>query len=246
MTTIWTLLQSRRRAAAGAPVVTFVDADGARVELSATSLENAAAKTANALADEFGLEAGARVALLLPVHWQRAAWLAGCWTAGCEVRLPSGPDDAGDAGDADLVVTTADALPADLSGQPVVAVSLHPLGLTVPGSVPPGVVDATVVVRSAPDAFLGVPPAGTSAAIEIGGTVVDQDALVDLAQTKAAAWGLAPGGRLLVGPGADPLDAWLAALAVPLATDASVVLVDGDHDLDRLAAQERVTATLTR
>ena len=243
MTTIWALLQQRRRAAAGAPVVTFVDADGARVELSATSLENAAAKTANALADEFDLEAGARVALLLPVHWQRAAWLAGCWTAGCEVRLPSGPDDADDA---DLLVTTADALPANRSRPPVAAVSLHPLGLTVPGSVPAGVLDATVVVRSAPDAFLGVPPAGTSAAIEMGGTVIDQAHVVDLAQTKAAAWGLAPGGRLLVGPGADPLDAWLAALAVPLATTASVVLVDGEHDLDRLAAQERVTATLAR
>jgi hypothetical protein len=36
-------------------------------------------------------------------------------------------------------------------------------------------------------------------------------------------------------------DGWLAALAVPLACRASVVLVTGEGDLERIAAQERVT-----
>ncbi len=84
---LWTLLQRRRREGAGAPVVTYVDADaGERTELSAVSLENAAAKIANALRDEYDLGPGATIGLRLPLHWQRSAWCAGAWTAGLPGR----------------------------------------------------------------------------------------------------------------------------------------------------------------
>ncbi len=60
VTDVWSLLQRRRRDGAGAPLVTFVDAaTGERTELSAVSLENAAAKIANALRDEYDLGPGA-------------------------------------------------------------------------------------------------------------------------------------------------------------------------------------------
>ena len=52
MTDVWSLLQRRRRDGAGGPFVTFVDTlSGERTELSTASLENAAAKIANALRD---------------------------------------------------------------------------------------------------------------------------------------------------------------------------------------------------
>ncbi len=238
MTSIWAALQDRRRTAPGAPVITSFGSDGSRVELSATTLENAAAKIANALADAYDLEPGARVALLLPVHWQRAAWLAGAWTAGCVVAL-----DEPSAADADLVVVTADTSPVG-SVAATVAVSLHPLGLPITEPLPAGVTDATIAVRTQPDAFWGAPPTAADPAFVWEAEVLGQQQVLDLAARRAAAWGLEPGGRLLVGPGADPLDAWLAALAVPLAMRASVVLVAGDHDLEHIAGQEKATASL--
>lgn len=222
-------------------MVTFIAADGSRTELSATTLENAAAKIANALADEFDLAEGDRVGLRLPTHWQRSAWLAGVWTAGCEVCLDADGSDA-----VDLLVTTVDGLASDgasdSSPATTVVVSLHPFGLPVTEPLPAGVLDATVVVRSQPDAFLGPPPRPSAAALRTGERPLAQEQLLELAVARAGAWGLEPGGRLLVGPDVDVPDGWLAALAVPLAVDASVVLVAGDHDLQRIAEQEKVTA----
>ncbi|MGY2061148.1 TIGR03089 family protein, partial [Nocardia gipuzkoensis] len=51
---------------AGPRITFYDDATGARIELSAVTLANWAAKTANMIRDEFGLAPGARVAVLLP------------------------------------------------------------------------------------------------------------------------------------------------------------------------------------
>lgn len=235
MTDIWTALQSRRRTGAGAPVVTFVDVTRAeRTELSATSLENAAAKIANALRDEFDLSPGALVGLHLPAHWQRSAWCAGAWTAGCVV-IPDGTE-------ADLVVCapqSADRL-AGL-GIDVCVVSLHPFGLPLTEPLPDGAVDVTIAVRQQPDAYLFDPPSTGSPALRISGETLDHAALLAVARSRGTAWGLAPGGRLLADDAVSGADAWLAALAVPLACDASVVLVHGGGA--GVAGQERVTAS---
>src|SRR6478609_5111733 len=70
------------------PLVTFYDdATGERTELSAVTFENWVAKTANLVVDGIGLAPGARVALLLPVHWQTAVWLAACWRTGTTAVL---------------------------------------------------------------------------------------------------------------------------------------------------------------
>lgn len=232
----WTLLQGRRRTAGGLPVVTTIDASG-RSELSATSLENAAAKIANALRDEFDLEPGAVVGVDLPQHWQRTAWCAGAWTAGCVL--------APDSVDADLVVTWPGRAAALLErGAPEVGVvSLHPLGLPGGDPLPPGVIELTLAVRQQPDAYLFDPPTGSSPALRLPDRLLSQSQALTEGDRLARAWGLERGGRLLVGPGLDPVDSWLAALAVPLAADASIVLAPlGDAD-GRNAEQERVTAT---
>jgi uncharacterized protein (TIGR03089 family) len=236
VTDAWTLLQRRRREGAGGPFVTFVDGgSGERTELSAVSLENAAAKIANALRDEYDLGPGSVVGLRLPLHWQRSAWCAGVWTAGCLV--------APDSDDADLVVTTAGDAP-DLVGHPapLAVVSLHPFGLPVVELLPPGVDDVTLAVRQQPDAYLYDPPTGDLPALRTAALELDQSALLDLALALGTQWGLEPGGRLLVRDTVAADDGWLAALAVPLACGASVVLVTGAGDVDRIAEQERVTA----
>lgn len=76
---------------AGPRVTYYDDASGERIELSASTLMNWAAKTANMVRDEFALEPGAKVAVLLPAHWQSVAVLLGVWWAGCEVVLSPSP-----------------------------------------------------------------------------------------------------------------------------------------------------------
>ncbi len=236
MTDVWTLLQARARRQPGSPVVTFVDTtSGTRTELSAASLQNAAAKIANALRDSFDLEPGSRVGLRIPQHWQRSAWCAGVWTAGCVAVLDE------DADSLDLVV----AGPREASRQascPVVVVSLHPLGLPIHEALPAGVEDVTLAVRQQPDAYLYEPPAFGLPALVLAGRMLSQEQVLAAARERADQWSLAAGGRLLAGEDLDSDDAWMAALAVPLSVDASVVLVAGDHGLDAVAAQERTTA----
>ena len=63
---------------AARPLITYYDdATGERVELSATTTANWAAKAANLLRDECDVEPGTPVAVLLPAHWQAAAEPAG-------------------------------------------------------------------------------------------------------------------------------------------------------------------------
>lgn len=112
---------------AGPRITYYDDATGERIELSAATLANWAAKTGNLLRDELGAGPGARVAVLLPAHWQTAAVLFGAWWIGAEVLL-------GDAApDADIALCTADRLDeADAAvaatGGEVVVASLDPFG----------------------------------------------------------------------------------------------------------------------
>ena len=221
--------------------MTFVDAArDERTELSAVSLENAAAKIANALRAEFELEPGALLGLHLPQHWQRAAWCAGAWTAGCVV-VPDGPP-----AQMDLLVSSperAESLAAEGRSPALAVVSMHPFGLPLSTDPPAGAVDVTLAVRQQPDAYLFEPPGPADAALRIEGRVMTQEQALDAAAELAARWGLVAGGRLLVGPDLDALDAWLACVAVPLVADASVVLLGDGPASDALIERERVTAT---
>jgi len=96
------LLQSELRRDGSRPLLTWYDdATGERVELSVATAANWAAKTANLLSDEYGLEAGDALSLDPPSHWLTAVVVLGAWTAGVAVDLRK------DAGGAEL------RLPAD-------------------------------------------------------------------------------------------------------------------------------------
>src|SRR5829696_4614325 len=90
------------------PLVTFYDdSTGERVELSATTLDNWVAKTANLLQDEFDVGPGRSVAVALPVHWQTAAVLLGVWSCGAAVVDTASEDDGGLAA-VDVVLAAQD------------------------------------------------------------------------------------------------------------------------------------------
>ena len=79
----------------GPRITYYDDATGERIEVSAVTLVNWAAKTANLLRDELGAGPGSRVAVLLPAHWQTAAVLFGTAfvQAGMVWALATDPED---------------------------------------------------------------------------------------------------------------------------------------------------------
>jgi len=221
------------------PLLTYYDdATGERTELSATSLANWVAKTANLLRDDVGAAPGDRVAVLLPAHWQAAAILLGAWTAAAVV----GTDPAGAA----VAFATADRVAEATAADEVFALSLAPLGRGFADGPPPGARDYSVDVLAMGDHWSGRPVPDAVPALDTGGNTVSAGDLVEIALRRAAELGLLAGDRVLsTQPWTTPTG-WLDGLLVPLAAAASVVLVANPDDA-RLSAKveaERVTATL--
>ncbi|MEZ0382576.1 TIGR03089 family protein [Mycobacterium sp. pW045] len=219
----------------GPRITYYDDATGERIELSAATLANWAAKTGNLLRDELGAGPGARVAVLLPAHWQTAAVMFGVWWIGAEVLLESG-------GDADIALCTAerldeaDAAVAGTGGEVVVA-SLDPFGRPA-ADLPVGLTDYATAVRVHgdhldPERSPGAALAGSSA-----------DEVLALCEKSAAATGLTSADRVWSANGwqtpARLIDNMLAVFAV----GASLVQV-GNPDPDR-QARRRETEKVTR
>src|SRR3954464_16079887 len=110
------LANVRTRNPSGPLLTHYDDATDERVELSATTLDNWVAKTANLLQDEFDVGPGSTVAVALPVHWQTAAVLLAVWSCGATVLDTAAEDEGGLAG-ADLVVAAQARLPAAGGGR---------------------------------------------------------------------------------------------------------------------------------
>jgi uncharacterized protein (TIGR03089 family) len=242
------LLSDALRRDAAAPLVTYYDdVSGERVELSATTLANWVAKTANLLQEEFDVGPGSTVAVALPVHWQTAAVLLGTWSCGAAVLDTAGEDDDRFAA-ADVVLAAADRLPPlEEQGLPeLMGLSLHPLGLGMAGYAGPAR-DFALEVRGHGDVFTPwqpVDPAGPG--LLLGGGELTLGGLVEAAVELAGRLGIVAGDRVLVDErtalDAGPV-AWLLA---PLAAGASLVLCRSAaaSGLPHRAEVERVTATL--
>lgn len=189
----------------GPRITYYDDATGERIELSAATLANWAAKTGNLLRDELGAGPGSRVAILLPAHWQTAAVLFGVWWIGAEAVLE--PDGA------ELALCTADRLDeAEATGAGEVAVlSLDPFGRPVP-DLPIGVTDYATAVRVHGDQIVAERHPGPALA---GRSVAE---VLAECESSAATRGLTAADRVLSsaawsGPD-DLVDGLLAILAV--------------------------------
>lgn len=237
MTLTTALLGPRLARDAAAPLITYYDdATGERIELSGTTCANWAAKTANLLRDECDVEPGARVALLLPAHWQTLAVLLGAWWCGAEV--------IGDPYAADVVCCDAPGLDmaTGCGADVVVALSLHAFGVGLPG-LPAGVVDYAGEVRLHGDVFTPDAPLPDDAPALDGMSVAG---VLGAAGAAAAAAGLGAGSRVLTtrdwAVGAGLVEVPLAVLAA----GASLVQCRNIDSaaLDRRAASERTTHRL--
>jgi uncharacterized protein (TIGR03089 family) len=231
------ILDPMLRADPVGPRITYYDdATGERIELSAVTLANWAAKTGNLLRDELGTGPGARVAILLPAHWQTAAVLFGVWWIGAEAVL-------GTAGPADFALCTADRLDeADSAVEPggeVAVLSLDPFGRPAP-DLPIGVTDYATAVRVHGDQIAAERHPGPA----LGGRSVDE--ILGDCENIAAARGLTSSDRVLSSaswPGpAELVDGLLAVMAA----GASLVQVANPDPsaLARRIETEKVTRVL--
>lgn len=217
---------------AGPRVTWYDDASGARIELSALTLANWAAKTANLIRDEFGLMPGSRVCVLLPAHWQTAAVLLGCWWAGTEVVLEPDPD-------ADLALVTADRLDEAADAAEVAVLSLDAFGRPA-GNLPVGVTDYATSVRVHGDQFRPDSAPADSPALD-GRTVTE---VLAAAAESASAQEFSPDDRVLSSTDWSTADQLVDGLLAVLAVGASLVQVT-NPDADRTARRvesEKVTA----
>ena len=216
---------------AGPRITYYDDSTGERIELSAVTLANWAAKTANLLRDEFGLSPGGVVAVGLPAHWQTAAVLLGAWWAGAEVVL------GGDS-EADVALVTAAGVESAVADE-VVALSLDAFGKPVP-DLSVAVTDYATSVRVHGDQFV---PTGTGSAALDGIPVED---LMSAARDGAEQRSWSPTDRILStmewASTGDLVDGLLSVLAA----GASLVQVTNMDESARARriVNEKVTVTL--
>jgi uncharacterized protein (TIGR03089 family) len=242
------LLEATLRRDPSAPLVTaYDDATGERVELSATTLANWVAKTANLLQDEFDVGPGSTVAVALPVHWQTAAVLLAVWSCGAAV-LDTAVEDEGRVADADVVLAAQDRLAPleEVAGGEILGLSLHPLGLGMTDYVGEAR-DYALEVRAHGDVFTPYQPADPAApGLVVGGLELPLGGLAPTAAELAGRLGIAAGDRVMVDEATATEAGPVAWLLAPLSAGASLVLVRHPvpGTLAARAAAERVTATL--
>jgi uncharacterized protein (TIGR03089 family) len=221
----------------GPRITYYDDATGERIELSAVTLANWAAKTANLLRDELAAGPTSRVALLLPAHWQTAAVLFGVWWIGAEVTL---------RGPADLALCTperldeADAAVAEggLNGE-VAVLSLDPFGKPVP-DLPLGVTDYATAVRVHGDQIVPEPNPGPA----LAGQSVAQ--ILAACAQSAAMQGVTSTDRVLSTASWERPELMVDGLLAVLAAGASLVQVANSDPaaLQRRIDTEKVTRVL--
>ena len=225
------ILDPMLRADPVGPRITYYDdATGERIELSAATLANWAAKTANLLRDELGGGPASRVAVLLPAHWQTAAVLFGVWWIGAEAVL--------DSAEADIALCTIGRLDdADSTGAGEVAVlSLDAFGRPV-ADLPVGVTDYATAVRVHGDQIVGERHPGPA----LAGRSVDQ--VLAACEKSATAKGLTATDRVLSTASWDTPDDVIEGLLTVLAVGGSLVQVANPDPaaLPRKVETEKVT-----
>ena len=222
----------------GPRITYYDDGTGERIELSAVTLANWAAKTGNLLRDELGAGPQSRVAVLLPAHWQTAAVLFGVWWIGAEVVLGATAADvalctAGRLDEADTAVGGGSGL-----GE-VAVLSLDPFGRPAP-DVPIGVIDYATAVRVHGDQIVPERRPGPA----LAGRSVDQvlAACAESVRTRD----LSPSDRVLCTAGWTGPNELVDGLLSILAVGASLVQVaNADPQLlPRRVETENVTRVL--
>ena len=195
-----------------------------RLDFSAVTLDNWAAKVGNMLLEEFDLDSESLIAIDLPVSWQTVAIALGALAANVDFTF-SATDDA------DVLFCSPDRVDPNFGGD-IALVTDDPFGRGVVetgGDVPDGLVDFGPTVRFYGDQFFGDTPRLPA--------LFDAATLQPLSSCRV----LSTGWR--------DRETFEANVLVPLAAGGSVVVVAGlagSDRLERIANSERVDLTLAQ
>lgn len=198
----------------------YNETTGARLDFSAQTLDNWAAKVGNMLLEELDLDPSSTIILDLPVSWQSVAIVLGTLAAEVNWKL-------GSSGDADVVFTS----PASYedwaeSGADIVLVTEDPFGRGVVetgGTLPAGAIDFGPTVRFYGDQFFGPAPA-----------------LTDIVVTQRRP-------ERVLSTGWTTAEGLVTSVLEPLSAGGSAVVVSGLVDsarLDAIATAEKTTVRL--
>ncbi|AEG81092.1 hypothetical protein CULC809_00552 [Corynebacterium ulcerans 809] len=228
----WILMELLRTILSSDPatprLTVYNESTGARLDFSAQTLDNWAAKVANMLREELDLEQGSLISLDLPASWQCVAIVLGAMAAGIDVEFC--PIEQAQGAVAFIDSERIDASPT-FSGD-VVLVTQDPFGRGVVecgGIVPDGMIDFGPTVRFYGDQFFEP------------GTRIEES--VD----KQALAAIAPGARAL-STGWTTLTEMERTVLAPLAAVGSAVVVTGvasDQRLDAIGRAEKATIRLS-
>ncbi|MBN9644486.1 TIGR03089 family protein [Corynebacterium mendelii] len=206
----------------------YNETTGARLDFSATTLDNWAAKVGNMLVEEFDCEPGCRIAVDLPAGWQPVVIVLGALAAGIDWTIGI-PDDV-----PEVVFTSPDRITDDLvegSDCDIALVTDDPMGRGVVetgGEVPDGLVDFGPTVRVYGDIY----PAPTPRLDTL------YPAGPDTPRSTPAR---------VMSTGFTDTASLISTVLEPLAAGGSAVIVTGPTGADRLetiAAEENVTQIL--
>lgn len=239
------LLDAALRADPSRALLTYYDdATGERTELSVATFANWVAKTANLCRDDLGLEAGATVAIDLPLHWQAAVWWQACWMSGF-VASPGPAADGEDhrrAYDVAVVAVGAQPSPAAPSAREVVGLGLGPMGLPVPGrATPPEVtLDYDREVHGHGDRFAPSGISGSTPALTLGADTLSAGQLGVAVDEAVRRWGLTAADRVLTTAPLADLPGLLGGLLGPLASGAGALLCRNSDQVDAATLARRL------
>ena len=229
-------LQKCVRGRGPSPIVTWLS-DFGRIELSATTFNNAISKASNFLVDGLELDEDATVNVALGNHWQSPVWLGTALTTGLTVT------------ELDPVITfgtNAAALTWPGSPEDFVVVSRDPFGMP-DKEIPAGFVNGSAEVRNFGDYFSPAwPVASDHAAIAGGSGEITWEQLVARALELADQYGIKSGQSYGLHGTSDLATLATLQVVLPVVNENSVVLIDqANPDFDAIKKQEKLEQIVT-
>ena len=214
-----------------APIVTWVS-DVGRIELSATTFNNAISKASNFLVDGLELEEDATVSISLGNHWQSSVWFGVALATGLTI-VENDP----------AITFGANAAAQTWQGSPdeFVVVSRDPFGMP-DKEIPNGFVNGSAEVRNFGDFFS--PRWSISSdhnAVAIGSGELTWTQLVQRAQELADVHELKSGQSYGLHGSSDLVTTIAFQVVLPVVFGHSVVLIDqANPDLAAIKKQEKL------
>jgi len=213
------------------PIVTWIS-DIGRIELSATTFNNAISKASNFIVDGLELEDDGTVNVMLGNHWQSPVWLGTALTTGLTI-VESNPA---------LTFSTND-IAKTWQGSPeeFVVISQDPFGMPE-RDIPETFINGSAEVRNFGDFFLPawpVSPDHNAIAVNSGEFTWAQ--LLQRAKELADTHGLKSGQSYGLHGTSDLVTMVVLQVVLPVTNENSVVLIDqASPDFDAVKAQEKL------